>query len=255
MEQYDSKPREGEQESSPTDERTEKLARTVAQLQIEALAVSAGATDAKAVMEIAVKNAKAELDASGTVKISMINPATGEKLRNANGTEITVGQFIAQMKADPDHGYLFKGGAAGKPKPKATDRLEMETNPWHRDTFNLTEQARLLKTDPNAARIYQAAARGTLPDNPWSKEGFNLTRQSLILRDDPALAARMKAEVAPKENPWLKEQENLTKQVLMIRSDPERARRLKAEAAASNGPAPKKSYIFIPPPNAFRRRA
>lgn len=30
-------------------------------------------------------------------------------------------------------------------------------------------------------------------DNPWSQEGFNLTEQGRILRSDPKLAAKLKA--------------------------------------------------------------
>jgi hypothetical protein len=228
------------------------MAATIGRMQAEALATSAGAVDAKAVAEIVSKHSKASLDASGQVRVEMIDPETGDRLRMPNGEPMTPGQYVAQMKADTDHGDLFKDGAS-RPKPKATGGLETEKNPWHRDTFNLSEQARLLKNDPNAARIYQAAARGTLIDNPWSESGFNVTRQSQILRDDPPLAERMRAEILPKEpNPWMKGTENLTKQVLLIRSQPEKARRLKAEAEASNGPT-KKSYIFTPPVGAFKR--
>lgn len=235
-----------------TDERA-SMATEIGRLRIEALAQSAGAVDAKAVAEVVAKSAKYEIDA-GNVKIAMVDPETGDQLRMPNADAMTPGQFIAQMKASPDTGYLFQDGAAGKPKAKTTGGLQTETNPWHRDSFNLTEQARLLKNDPATARIYQEVARGTLPDNPFSADGHNLTRQAQIMRDNPALAERMRAEVAPKEpNPWMKGSENLTKQVLMIRSNPEKARRLQAEAEVRNGPAPKKSYIFTPPPGSFKR--
>ena len=236
------------------DERLSKMAATIGRMQIEALAQSAGAIDAGAVAAIVNQNTKAEIDALGVVKIQMIDAATGDRLRNVNGTEMTVGQFIGQMKADPDHGYLFTDGAAGKPKAKVGGGIATETNPWMPATWNLTEQGRLLKSEPVFAARLQAAAKGLRPENPFSPEGFNLTKQSNMLRDDPALAARMQAEVAPKErNPWLKGQENLTAQVIMIRSNPDKARRLQAEAATSNGSAPKKSYIFTPPPGAFKR--
>jgi hypothetical protein len=236
------------------DEKLMKMAATIGRLQIEALATSAGAIDPAKVAEFVIKNTKADIDTLGVVKIQMIDPETGDRLRMPNADAMTPGQFIAQMKADPTYGDLFTDGAAGKPKPKATGGLTTETNPWHRDHWNLTEQGRLLRTEPVYAARLRDAIQGTLPDNPWSKEGFNLTRQSQILREDPALAERMREEVTPREpNPWMKGTENLTKQVLLIRSQPEKARRLKAEAEASNGPT-KKSYIFTPPVGSFRKR-
>lgn len=41
----------------------------------------------------------------------------------------------------------------------------------------------------NPASILTVAS----PDNPWSKDGFNLTEQGRIMRSDPKLAAKMKA--------------------------------------------------------------
>jgi hypothetical protein len=246
---------EVEKEVEPKqDERVAQMAATIGRMQIEALAASAGAVDAKAVAEIVSKNTKAEIDAAGTVKVLMIDPETGDRLRMPNAEAMTPGQFIAQMKASPETGPLFQDGAPGKPKAQPPGGISKEENPWHRDTFNLSQQAMLLRTEPVYAKRLQDAARGTLPDNPWSAEGFNLTAQARILKDDPAAAERFKAEVAPKEkNPWLKGQEHLTAQVLLIRSNPDKARRLKAEALLANGPAVKKSYVFMPPVGAFKR--
>jgi len=232
------------------DERLSTLAAEVGRLRIGALAQSAGAVDPAKVAEVVSKSAKHEIDASGIVKVSMVNEA-GEKLRNADGTEMNVAQFIAQLKADPNTGFLFADGAS---KPKASGRLETETNPWMPETLHLGEQARLLKSAPAFAARLQAAAKALTPQNPFSKEGFNLTAQSQMLRDNPELAAKMKEAVAPKEpNPWRTESLNLTKQVLLTRSAPEKAKRLKAEADAANGPAAKKDYRFTPPPGAFKR--
>ncbi len=233
----------------------EQMAATIAKLQVESAATNAGAIDAKAITEIAAivnKSVKAEIDAAtGNVKLSVIDLATAQPMKNIDGTEMSIGQFVSQLKSSPETGHLFKGGAVGKAKPSG---IETETNPWHRDSIHLGRQAHYLKNEPKLAAAMMAAARGTLIDNPFSKEGFSLTRQSQILRDDPTLAARMQAEVAPKEkNPWrVGPEHNLTSQVLLTRSDPEKARRLQAEAAASN-PA-KKDSRFIPPPGSFKRR-
>jgi hypothetical protein len=234
----------------------QEMGATIGRMRVEALAQSAGAVDPKAVAEVVAKNSKYEIDAQGAVKIQMIDSATGEKLRTASGEDMTPGQFIAQMKADPDHGWRFTDGAAGKPKDKPTNGIATETNPWMPATWNLTEQGRLLRTAPEFAARLQAAAKGLRPENPWSKEGFNLTRISEIERDDPALAARMKAEVASPghDNPWVAGAGfNMTKQVILVRSNKTLADKLKAEAKAINGPDKPKSYIFTPPPGSFKR--
>jgi hypothetical protein len=241
--------------SSEIEKQVEKMAATITKMQIDAAATSAGAIDSRAVKEIEAivnKSVKAEIDAAtGNVKLSVIDPATTRPMKNVDGTEMSIGQFVGQLKAAPETGHLFKGGAVGKAKPSG---IETETNPWHRDTLNLTRQAHYLKNEPKMAAAMMAAAKGTLIDNPWSKEGFNLTRQSQILRSDPALAERMRAEVAgPEPNPFTAGPTfNLTKQVLLTRSDPGKAARMKAEAEASS--PVKKDYRFIPPPGAFKKR-
>jgi hypothetical protein len=237
------------------EKQVEKMAATITKMQIESAAASAGAIDGKAVKEVEAivnKNVKAEIDAAtGNVKLSVIDPATTQPMKNVDGTEMSIGQFVGQLKAAPETGHLFKGGAVGKAK---TGGIETETNPWHRDSIHLGRQAHYLKNEPKMAAAMQAAAKGTLIDNPFSKEGFNLTRQSQVLRDCPALAERMRAEVAgPEPNPFMAGPTfNLTRQVLLYRSDRQKHDRMKAEAALAN--PSKKDYRFTPPPGSFKRR-
>lgn len=66
------------------------------------------------------------------------------------------------------------------------------TNPWAPGSFNLTEQLRLKRENPELARHL---AGTTQAPNPWAKgPAFNLTEQIRIRRENPGLAAELKAK-------------------------------------------------------------
>jgi len=240
------------------DEQMKLMAAQIGRMQIEALATSAGAIDPDKVYAAVWNNAKADIDEKGIVKLAMVNPETGEALRTVSGEDMSVGQFIQTLKESPDTGFLFEDGAASKTSVK-TNGLTTETNPFlYGEHWNLTEQGRLLKSDPVfAARLRDAANNLQDTTNPFSKPGFNLTKQSELLRRDPAMADKLRKQAAGEagtDNPWISN--NLTLQVLTIRSNPDKAAKQKAEAKAfkaANGTDKPKSLIFTLPPGSFKR--
>lgn len=238
------------------DIRFQAMANEIGRLKIEALAQSAGAIDTAKVAELVSKNTKASIDATGSVQLIPIDER-GERLRMPNGDLMSVGQYVSVLKANPDSGYLFHDGAASKPSAKATGGLTTETNPWMADTWNLTQQSAIMKSDKVfGERLKAAAGQVAGAGNPFAAgPSLHLGRQAEILKSNPSLAEQLKKDAMGPENPWLKSQLNLTKQILINRSDPARAARLKAEAKLANGPERPKSYIFVPPPGSFRRRA
>jgi len=237
-------------------EQFKAMANEIGRLKIESLAASAGAIDASKVYETVWKNAKCEIDANGIVKVVPVDEK-GERLRMPNGEDMSVGQFIQTLKESSDTGYLFADGAASKSK-KTPSGFDKEVNPWLPEFHNLSEQARLMRTEPAFAQRLKAAAEAIRDtSNPFSDKGHNLTKQSQLLRDDPATAEKLRIEARGSEaqNPWVTG--NLTLQVLTIRSNPDLAVKQKAEAKAfkaANGISDKKDYRFVPPPGSFRRR-
>ena len=75
-------------------------------------------------------------------------------------TPMTLDEWVDTQVADAPH--LFEsnagGGAAGNGAGTGTKSHGLQKNPFKRETWNLTEQMRLLKSDPNLAARLKAAA-------------------------------------------------------------------------------------------------
>lgn len=75
-------------------------------------------------------------------------------------TPMTLDEWVDSQVADAPH--LFEsnagGGAAGNGTGTSTKSHGLAKNPFKRETWNLTEQMRLLKSDPNLAARLKAAA-------------------------------------------------------------------------------------------------
>lgn len=64
-------------------------------------------------------------------------------------------QMTAIKESEP---YLFGKEVKGKDPHKTNDTAPPQKNPWTPENFNLTEQGRLLKEDPDTAERMKAAA-------------------------------------------------------------------------------------------------
>ncbi|HEY9173458.1 MAG TPA: hypothetical protein VI136_14320 [Verrucomicrobiae bacterium] len=75
-------------------------------------------------------------------------------------TPMTLEEWVDTQVADAPH--LFEsnagGGAAGNPAGGGTGANRTVKNPFRKDTWNLTEQMKLIKTDPGLAARLKAAA-------------------------------------------------------------------------------------------------
>lgn len=86
----------------------------------------------------------------------------GQPVAVAGGVEIPVGEYIANLK-NPGSGYEhhFSAtnrsgmGVAGSARPSA---IPGQSNPWAKDSWNVTQQMILLGKDPDMARLLKAEA-------------------------------------------------------------------------------------------------
>ena len=91
---------------------------------------------------------KIELDESGNVKAGLDEQI--KALREAKSF-----LFIEQK---PDKGPQFKGATPAEGRDPASGGIK---NPWSREHFNLTEQGRILRENPELAKQLQALAKGS----------------------------------------------------------------------------------------------
>lgn len=69
----------------------------------------------------------------------------------------------------------------------------MPKNPFAKETFNLTDQLEILKSDPEAAKAMMGATPDSLAKlNPWLADYMNVTAQMLISSRSPETAALLK---------------------------------------------------------------
>ena len=95
-----------------------------------------------------------DLDDDGNI---VARDADGQQIFNKAGEPLSPNDWVESMTKDaahlfdPNEGTGSKGGAKGG-GPLAG------TNPWKKETFNMTEQGRILKEDPERARRLAAQA-------------------------------------------------------------------------------------------------
>jgi hypothetical protein len=68
---------------------------------------------------------------------------------------------VGTLKTEAKH--LFKGHSGGGATGGGTDRSDPGYNPWKKETWNLTEQSKIFRTDPERARNLARQAGETLP--------------------------------------------------------------------------------------------
>ncbi len=86
----------------------------------------------------------------------------GQPVAVVGGVEVPVGEYVANLK-NPGSGYEHHFAATNRSgmgvtgSARATS-LPGQSNPWLKDSFNITEQMMLLAKDPDKARILKAEA-------------------------------------------------------------------------------------------------
>jgi hypothetical protein len=86
----------------------------------------------------------------------------GEKAYGKTGNALTMAEYLESLATDAPH--LFEenkgGGSSGGGKGDGTGTGD--ANPWKKESFNLTQQGRLVTTDPDKAKRLAAQAGVTL---------------------------------------------------------------------------------------------
>lgn len=86
----------------------------------------------------------------------------GQPVAVVGGVEVPVGEYIANLK-NPGSGYEHHFAATNRAGMGVTGSarataLPGQTNPWSKDSWNITEQLVMLSSDPDKARLLKAEA-------------------------------------------------------------------------------------------------
>jgi hypothetical protein len=86
----------------------------------------------------------------------------GQPVAVAGGVEVQIGEYIANLK-NPGSGYEHHFAATnragmGVAGSARTSALPGQSNPWQKDSWNITQQMVLLSQDPDKARLLKAEA-------------------------------------------------------------------------------------------------
>lgn len=123
---------------------------------------------------------KISIDDQGELVVELLDD-DGVPWLDAKGEPLSLSGRIAAMVDDPQLGVLFSGNGTGS--------TPIGKNPWKGDSFNLTEQGKIVRENPILAKRLAdeaEAARQTAPN-----KGFNLTEAGRLHQKDPAAARSM----------------------------------------------------------------
>lgn len=85
----------------------------------------------------------------------------GDERYDGDGKPMTVANLVALMRQSDDYAAAFDGDGAsgsGSRSPAGGSKVSVKTNPWSKASFNATEQAKILKANPQLAKQLQAQA-------------------------------------------------------------------------------------------------
>ena len=79
-----------------------------------------------------------------------------------SGVEVPIGEYIANLK-NPGSGYEHHFAATNRAGMGVTGSarstsLPGQTNPWSKESWNITQQMMMLESDPDKARLLKAEA-------------------------------------------------------------------------------------------------
>jgi hypothetical protein len=120
--------------------------------------------EAKGVPELLLPTMRSRLkvvETDGKFGVQVLNDRGNQDyvVKGGNTVPSTIADLVAKFKADPKFGRAFdaserSGGGANPPGQGGGGR----PNPWAKDTFNLTEQMKLLRSDPALAAAMKQQA-------------------------------------------------------------------------------------------------
>lgn len=96
------------------------------------------------------KEVSIDRDENGNTKFTFKDDA-GEIKKRDDGKPITIADRIAEMKQSPSFAPLFKGGTNGGGS-QTKQKTETVDNPWKKESFNITKQVQIMKSDMDLAK-------------------------------------------------------------------------------------------------------
>ncbi len=128
-----------------------KAVKAAALASVESLAKDAGAKNPHLVALALQDKVKAKVDEAGNIKVQVVSE--GDELPQYNprtGSPYTAAEYIESMKVSSEYANLF-----GEGKPDGYSAL---SNPWKKETFNLTQQGMISRSNPSLAAKMRAEA-------------------------------------------------------------------------------------------------
>jgi hypothetical protein len=100
----------------------------------------------------------------GQFSVKVLDEKGGQEfaIRDSKAVPATIEDLVAKFKADPIYGRAFEGsgqsGTGSDPNRSGGNNPTGAKNPWLKESWSVTEQMRLLGTNPQLAAAFQAQA-------------------------------------------------------------------------------------------------
>lgn len=136
------------------------LAKRLMDREVEAQALEAIAKkkgSAKLLLPHVRNRIKAEIGEDGSVELIVLAP-NGEPMVAENGADGTISDLIEEFARSDDFGPAFAADMPGGTGARKPGGVRGTRNPWAKDTFNLTEQARIEQESPALAKTLKEQA-------------------------------------------------------------------------------------------------
>ena len=141
-------------ELAKKDEETSKMKTTLERYLVDASATTAIA-ELKGVPQLLlphVKNAVRVIENDGEYIVQVVD-ATGTPRINNKGECLSIKELVEEMRQSEIFGRAFEAtGTTGSGSTGAKTNMAPIKNPWKKETFNLTEQGRIFKENPELAQ-------------------------------------------------------------------------------------------------------
>ena len=134
------------------------LGDTILRNEISIAAASAKAINPRYVeMAIMSEAVVRKDDNTGRRSIFILDTDGTERISTKTAKPMTVAERIAELKMMEEHAHLFEGATFGAGSRNSFQGKAIN-NPWKKETFNLTLQGQIFKSDPGLAEKLKAEA-------------------------------------------------------------------------------------------------
>lgn len=128
--------------------------------EIGVAATVAKAINPKLVEMVAKSLTKVTKMENGQRVVRVLDGSGNERVDLKTGKLMEIPQLLQEMKESEGYAHLFAGGKAGAGSNTTFFDGKKIKNPWAKDSFNLTEQGRIYKENPQMAERLKAEAKG-----------------------------------------------------------------------------------------------